>query len=88
MLTNAQTAKRETNNSSVEEEIRLAWLDVYSEGSVNEWNDTRRTQELQSKLRVSDSGATATLEDDVITINFKEMEFILNISSGILELVQ
>ena len=88
ILTQAKNAKERTEDSQVEEEIKLAYNTVQTDALINGWDINKKASELQKELQKEDPSATVTVDGTNLKISYKGYETTISSDGTIGDLTQ
>lgn len=78
ILRKAGEAKTKTTEAEIEEEIKLAYIEVQTNSYVQGWDITKKGEELEKKLQNEDIFATVEVDGTNLNVSYKDYETIIN----------
>ena len=74
IITQAQEAKKRTEEAQIKEEIELAYILVEGQSYISNSDINKKAEELQEELQKQDKSATVTVDGTNLNIEYKNYE--------------
>ena len=88
LLTQAEDAKKETESSGIEEEVKIAYAGIQPDAIIEDWDMNKKAEELQKELQKQDPSATVVADGTNLNVTYKGYELTISENGEVSDISQ
>ena len=88
LLTQAEDAKKETESSGIEEEVKIAYAGIQPDAIIEGWDMNKKAEELQKELQKQDPSATVVADGTNLNVTYKGYELTISENGEVSDISQ